>query len=503
MKPIGEVGSQGRGILGDCGASFIAMMRVGVVNTQEKSFADVGIPPALVKALQRRGIDTPFAIQSVTIPDLIAGKNVLGRASTGSGKTLAFGLPALIRISGTPARAKRPLALILVPTRELATQVQEAIEPLGRGLDIRAKVVVGGASMGKQIDALKRGVEMIVATPGRLEDLIDRNVMSLDEIKVVVLDEADQMCDMGFLPSMQRILEQIPASAQRVMFSATLDGDVDKLVKKYVPNSVLHSVITTDATLAATEHHVFEIDPHEKLRITQSIAARDGRTLLFVRTKHGADRLTKQLGDVGVYAVALHGGKNQNQRTKALADFREGHAKVLVATDVAARGIHVDDISLVVHVDPPADPKDYLHRAGRTARAGESGVVVTLQLPHQRKALFGLMKDAGVKPTRTNVAPRSKELIAITGAKEPSGTALVHVPRVESKPLRRTSPHHNRHSDDKKFRPRSSGESSGSNRGGSSRTPSGRGASARSGPGTPRANSRDAGAGRGNRSRSY
>jgi superfamily II DNA/RNA helicase len=468
------------------------------VSSQEKSFADLGIPSALVKALAKHGIDAPFAIQTVAIPDLIAGKNVLGRASTGSGKTLAFGLPALIRIAGTPARAKRPLALILVPTRELATQVQEAIEPIGRSLDIRAKVVVGGASMGRQIDALKRGVEMVVATPGRLEDLIARNVLSLDEIKIVVLDEADQMCDMGFLPSMQRILEMIPASAQRVMFSATLDGDVDKLVRKYVPNSVLHSIVTTDATLAATEHHVFEIDPHEKLRITQSIAARDGRTLLFVRTKHGADRLTKQLGDVGVYAVALHGGKNQNQRTKALADFRDGHAKVLVATDVAARGIHVDDVSLVLHVDPPADPKDYLHRAGRTARAGESGVVVTLQLSHQRKALFGLMKDAGVKAIRTSVAPRSKELIAITGAKEPSGTAIVHVPRIESKPVRHTSHHHARHSDDKKFRPRGSSDSVGSSRGGS-----GRGAPARSGPGTPRANSRDAGAGRGNRSRSY
>jgi superfamily II DNA/RNA helicase len=498
VKPIGEGHARGRGILGACGASFIAMMRVGPVNTQEKSFVDLGIPPSLVKALSKRGIDTPFAIQSVAIPDLIAGRNVLGRASTGSGKTLAFGLPILIRIAGTPARAKRPLALILVPTRELATQVQEAIEPIGRGLDIRAKVVVGGASMGKQIDALKRGVEMIVATPGRLEDLIARNVLSLDEIKIVVLDEADQMCDMGFLPSMQRILEMIPSSAQRVMFSATLDGDVDKLVRKYVPNSVLHSIVTTDATLAATEHHVFEVDPHEKLRVTQSIAARDGRTLLFVRTKHGADRLTKQLGDVGVYAVALHGGKNQNQRTKALADFRDGHAKVLVATDVAARGIHVDDVSLVLHVDPPADPKDYLHRAGRTARAGESGVVVTLQLSHQRKALFGLMKDAGVKAIRTSVAPRSKELIAITGAKEPSGTAVVHVARLESKPIRRATHHHSRHGDEKKFRPRGASESNASSRGGS-----GRGAPARSGPGTPRANSRDSGAGRGNRSRSY
>lgn len=473
------------------------------MSTQDKSFADLGIPPALVKALQKRGIDAPFAIQTVAIPDLIAGKNVLGRASTGSGKTLAFGLPALIRIAGTPARAKRPLALILVPTRELATQVQEAIEPIGRGLDIRAKVVVGGASMGKQIDALKRGVEMVVATPGRLEDLIARNVLSLEEIKVVVLDEADQMCDMGFLPSMQRILEMIPASAQRVMFSATLDGDVDKLVKKFVPNSVLHSITTTDATLAATEHHVFEVDPHEKLRVTQSIAARDGRTLLFVRTKHGADRLAKQLGDVGVYAVALHGGKNQNQRTKALADFRDGHAKVLVATDVAARGIHVDDVSLVLHVDPPADPKDYLHRAGRTARAGESGVVVTLQLSHQRKALFGLMKDAGVKPIRTSVTPRSKELVAITGAKEPSGIAVVHVPRVEGKPVRRTSPHHARHGDDKKFRPRGAGDSAGASRSGSGRSGAARSGAARSGPGTPRANSRDAGAGRSSRSRSY
>jgi len=454
------------------------------VSPQEKSFADLGIPSPLIKALERRGIDAPFAIQSVTIADLIAGKNVLGRASTGSGKTLAFGLPALVRISGTPAKPKRPFALILVPTRELATQVQDAIEPLGRGLDIRAKVVVGGASMGKQIDALKRGVEMIVATPGRLEDLMARNVISLDQIKVVVLDEADQMCDMGFLPSMQRILDQVPTSAQRVLFSATLDGDVDKLVKKYVPNSILHSVVTTDATLAATEHHVFDISPHDKLRITQSIAAREGRTIMFVRTKHGADRLAKQLGDVGVFAVALHGGKNQGQRTKALADFRDGRAPVLVATDVAARGIHVDDISLVVHVDPPADPKDYLHRAGRTARAGESGVVVTLQLPHQRKPLFGLMKDAGVKPTRTTVTPKSKELVDITGAREPSGTAVVHVPRVESKPVRRTNHHHARHSDDRKRRPR--GDASGRPRSDSQNRSSG---------------SRDSAAGRSSRSR--
>ncbi|NUU25967.1 MAG: DEAD/DEAH box helicase, partial [Streptomycetaceae bacterium] len=367
------------------------------------TFAELGVPDALVEALDRRGVRNAFPIQAATLPDALGGRDILGRGRTGSGKTLGFGLPTLTRLRGQKARAKRPLALVLVPTRELAMQVHDALEPYGRVLDLRMKVVCGGMSMPRQIMALERGVEILVATPGRLQDLVDRGACSLDAIKIAVLDEADQMADMGFLPEVSALLDLVPAGGQRMLFSATLDNGVDAIVERYLSDPVTHSVDPHASSVTTMTHHVFTVQPKDKVYVTAAIAARRGRTMVFVRTKFGADRVAAQLRDAGVRAEALHGGMTQGARTRTLAEFKEGQTPVLVATDVAARGIHVDGIDLVLHVDPAGDPKDYLHRAGRTARAGEAGTVVTLALPHQRRGVDRLMEVAGVRPERLRV----------------------------------------------------------------------------------------------------
>jgi superfamily II DNA/RNA helicase len=392
------------------------------------SFAALGLPRPLVSALARHGITTPFPIQAATVPDALAGRDVLGRGQTGSGKTLAFGLPMLARIAGSPAAPKRPKALVLVPTRELAMQVNDALEPLGRGLGIRTKTVVGGTSFPKQVAALRRGVEVLVATPGRLTDLIDQRVCSLSDIQVTVLDEADHMADMGFLPVVSALLDLVPADGQRLLFSATLDRDVDTLVRRYLTDPVSHAVSPPSAAVETMEHHLLLVAPQEKLAVTAEIANRSGRTILFARTKHGVDRLAKQLAQVGIRVGALHGGKSQAVRTRTLAEFREASTGVLVATDVAARGLHVDGVSLVVHVDPPGDSKDYLHRAGRTARAGEAGTVVTLVLPHQRRSTGSLMQQAGIAPAETRVVAGSTALSELTGARTPSGVPVAPEP---------------------------------------------------------------------------
>ncbi|WP_407664884.1 DEAD/DEAH box helicase, partial [Micromonospora tarensis] len=394
-------------------------------------FAGLGLPEPLVRALARQGITTPFEIQRATVPDALAGRDVLGRGQTGSGKTLAFGLPLLARVAtAKPARPMRPRALVLVPTRELAMQVNDALLPLGKALNVFLKTAVGGVPYDRQIDALRRGVEIIVATPGRLGDLIERGICQLDDVEVTVLDEADQMADMGFLPEVTELLAKTPANSQRLLFSATLDGDVDALVKRFMTDPVTHSTAPSTASVSTMDHHMLLIPPHEKFPVAASIAARDGRTMVFARTQLGVDRLVEQLAAVGVRAGGLHGGKTQRMRTKTLAEFREGRMNVLVATDVAARGIHVDGVTLVLHVDPPKDPKDYLHRAGRTARAGESGAVATLVLPKQRRTTLAMMEKAGVAPAETRVRVGDAALAELVGAREPSGVPV----RVEAEP---------------------------------------------------------------------
>ncbi len=393
------------------------------------TFAELGVPAELVRVLSREGITTPFEIQAATMPDALAGRDVLGRGQTGSGKTLAFGLPLLARVAqGGRARPHHPKALILVPTRELAMQVADALMPLGRSVGVFLKTAVGGVPYDRQMDALRRGVEVMVATPGRLGDLIERGACKLDDIEITVLDEADQMADMGFLPEVTELLAKTPEHAQRLLFSATLDGDVDTLVKRFMHDPVTHSTAPAEASVSTMDHHLLLIPPHDKFPIAASIANREGKTIVFARTQMGVDRLVEQLRQVGVRAGGLHGGKTQRVRTRTLAEFKEGRNNVLVATDVAARGIHVDGISMVMHVDPPKDPKDYLHRAGRTARAGESGAVVTLVLPKQRRSTQAMMSKAGVAPDETRVRLGDEKLIAITGAREPSGVPVIEEP---------------------------------------------------------------------------
>ncbi|MEU9514467.1 DEAD/DEAH box helicase [Micromonospora sp. NPDC048169] len=400
-------------------------------------FASLGLPRQVVEVLTRQGITTPFEIQRATLPDSLAGRDVLGRGQTGSGKTLAFGLPVISRLADrNRARPLHPRALVLVPTRELAMQVNDALMPLGKAVGVFLKTAVGGVPYDRQIDALRRGVEIVVATPGRLGDLIERGVCRLDDVEITVLDEADQMADMGFLPEVTRLLAKTPADAQRLLFSATLDNDVDTLVKRFMTDPVTHSTAPATAAVSTMDHHLLLIPPHDKFAVAASIAAREGRTMLFARTQLGVDRLVEQLAAVGVRAGGLHGGKTQRMRTKTLAEFREGRTPVLVATDVAARGIHVDGVSLVLHVDPPKDPKDYLHRAGRTARAGESGAVATLVLPKQRRTTLAMMEKAGVEPAETRVRAGDEALAELTGAREPSGVPV----RDEPEPRRGGGP---------------------------------------------------------------
>ncbi|WP_433127086.1 DEAD/DEAH box helicase [Micromonospora sp. CA-240977] len=391
------------------------------------SFAHTGLAPALLSALTAQGITEPFPIQTATLPDSLAGRDVLGRGRTGSGKTLAFGLPLLSRTAGRKARPGRPLALVLVPTRELAQQVTTALAPYARAVGLRCATVVGGLSLQRQADALRAGAEVVVATPGRLHDLINRGDARLDQVEITVLDEADQMADMGFLPQVTKLLEQVAPQGQRMLFSATLDGGVDRLVRRFLSSPVTHSVDPGTATVTAMTHHVLHVDAADKPDALTRIAAREGRTILFMGTKHRADRLARQLLSKGVRAAALHGGKSQPQRTRILEQFRNGQVTALVATDVAARGIHVDGLDMVVNVDPPTEAKDYLHRGGRTARAGESGSVVTLVLPEQRRDVSRLMAVAGIRPESVQVRPGDGSLARVTGAREPSGVPVTIV----------------------------------------------------------------------------
>ncbi|MEU7467712.1 DEAD/DEAH box helicase [Streptomyces sp. NPDC044984] len=402
-----------------------------------EGFADLDMPKELLAALGSQGLTVPFPIQAATLPNSLAGRDVLGRGRTGSGKTLAFGLALLARTAGQRAEARQPLGLVLVPTRELAQQVTDALTPYARSVKLRLATVVGGMPIGRQASALRGGVEIAVATPGRLKDLVDRGDCRLDQVCVTVLDEADQMADMGFMPQVTALLDQVRPEGQRMLFSATLDRNVDLLVRRYLSDPVVHSVDPSAGAVTTMEHHVLHVHGADKHTATTEIAARDGRVIMFLDTKHAVDRLTEHLLNSGVRAAALHGGKSQPQRTRTLTQFKTGHVNVLVATNVAARGIHVDSLDLVVNVDPPTDHKDYLHRGGRTARAGESGSVVTLVTPSQRRAVTRLMAAAGIVPQTTQVRVGGEALHRITGAQAPSGVPVVITAPVAERPKKR------------------------------------------------------------------
>jgi superfamily II DNA/RNA helicase len=408
----------------------------------DTNFGTLGVPAPLVAALAAQGIDSPFPIQVDTLPDTLAGRDVLGRGKTGSGKTLAFAIPTIARLGGKLAggqrRPGRPLALILAPTRELATQITVALTPLADVYGLKSVTIFGGVSQQRQVAALKAGVDIVVACPGRLEDLMKQGFVSLDAIEISILDEADHMADLGFLPVVTRIMDKTPQSGQRMLFSATLDNGVDRLVKKYLHNEVLHSVDEATSHVSAMTHHVFEVDSVEAKRLLiERLASGSGRRILFMRTKHHAKKLAKQLTDAGIPAVDLHGNLSQVQRDRNLAAFSAGDSKVLVATDVAARGVHVDDIELVIHVDPPAEHKAYLHRSGRTARAGKEGEVVTIVLPTQRKDTAALLRKAEISVVPQHVTAESDAVTALVGE---VAAYVKPAPRAAVQPQRQGAP---------------------------------------------------------------
>ena len=389
------------------------------------TFADLGLPRAIVNVLGKQGITEPFPIQEAAIPDALAGKDVLGRGPTGSGKTFTFGLPMLARLAGAPSTPGHPRGLVLAPTRELASQIRERLEDPAAALGLRVLDVVGGVNINHHIRSLASPVDLLVATPGRAEDLINQKKLSFDSVAITALDEADQMADMGFLPQVRKLLDRTPKDGQRLLFSATLDGDVEKLIARYMHDPVTHSTAPVQAAVDTMDHYRLMVGGREERNeIALQIAAREGKTIMFMRTKHGVDRQVKKLRRAGIHAQGLHGDKGQGARTRALEGFADGSTPVLVATDIAARGIDVDDVSLVVHVDPPAEHKAYLHRAGRTARAGTSGTVVTLVMDDQAKEVSQLLRKAGVDAPEVRVAPLSESLVTITGARTPEGTPL-------------------------------------------------------------------------------
>ncbi|MGO4461448.1 DEAD/DEAH box helicase, partial [Streptomyces sp. M-16] len=403
------------------------------------AFEDMDMPEALLKTLAAQGVTEPFPIQAATLPNSLAGRDLLGRGRTGSGKTLAFGLALLSRTAGRRAQPKAPLALVLVPTRELAQQVTDALAPYATAVNLRIATIVGGMSINRQSGALRRGAEVLVATPGRLKDLIDRGDADLSQVAVTVLDEADQMTDMGFMPQVTALLKQVEPGGQTMLFSATLDKNIDKLVKMFLTDPVAFSVDPSAGAVSTMEHHVlYVMDETDKKAVATRIAARDGRVIMFVDTKRGVDRMVKKLLADGVRASGLHGGRSQPQRNRTLDWFKTGEVTALVATNVAARGIHIDDLDLVVNVDPPTDHKDYLHRGGRTARAGESGSVVTLVLPDQKRDMTRLMSDAGITPRTAQIKSSDDELSRLTGAREPSGIPVVLEVPVATPPKQRS-----------------------------------------------------------------
>lgn len=397
------------------------------------AFARLGVPTVLADVLADRNITIPTPIQAATLPDCFAGRDVLGRGRTGSGKTYAFLLPLVARLaSGHGSRPKHPRALILAPTRELVAQIEEALRPLAHVSGLTSRTIFGGVGQGPQVKALAQGVDILVACPGRLLDLMGQSAVSLDAIEMTVLDEADHMADMGFLPTVRKLLDKTPTTGQRLMFSATLDNGIDVLVKRYLHQAVTHEADSVQSPISTMEHYVLRLDNADRGSVLADLASAPGRTILFTRTKHGAKKLAKQLIDRGIPAVDLHGNLSQNARTRNLAAFESGTVETLVATDIAARGIHVDDVALVVHADPPIEHKAYLHRSGRTARAGHSGTVVTLVTPDQRSEVSEMMRKAGIRPTiatadlqvLAKLAPGKRVVLSPDGARALSQPTL-------------------------------------------------------------------------------
>ncbi|GGC64196.1 DEAD/DEAH box helicase [Hoyosella rhizosphaerae] len=427
------------------------------------TFTDLGVPANIVSALAADGKTDAFPIQVDTLPDSLQGRDILGRGKTGSGKTLAFAIPMVTHLQAGASRRVpgKPRGLILAPTRELATQIAATLEPLAIVTGLRVTTIFGGVPQGRQVGALKRGVDIVVACPGRLEDLMKQRHISLDAVEITVLDEADHMADLGFLPGVTRIMTATPSDGQRLLFSATLDNGINTLVKRFLKNAVMHSVDEANSPVAAMTHHIFEVDSaDEKKRLINALAAGTGRRILFMRTKHHAKRLAKHLTEQGIPAVDLHGNLSQAQRDRNLNAFGEGGIRVLVATDVAARGVHVDNVELVVHVDPPVEHKAYLHRSGRTARAGQSGDVVTVVLPDQRQDLRRLLRKADINAQAQRVTASSAPVANLVGELAPHVTPAPPSPEVR----RGDRAPHVRHSP----RGRSVGSRSGASRSGSS-----------------------------------
>ncbi len=410
------------------------------------SFLDLGVPEMLIAPLVEAGAVSPFPIQTATLPDSLAGRDVLGRGETGSGKTLAFAVPLVARlaVSRSAGRGRAPRGLVLVPTRELANQVLAAILPLANAAQLRATVIFGGVAQSRQAKALADGVDIVVACPGRLEDLVGQRLCDLSRIEVTILDEADHMADLGFLPAVKRILDRTPQRGQRMLFSATLDNGVDVLVRRYLTDPCTHSVAPAAAPVSTMEHHVLQVDKANKPSVVRHLASGTGRRVMFTRTKHEAKKLARALTAAGIPAVELQGNLSQAARERNLAAFMDGSVRVLCATDIAARGIHVDDVELVVHVDPPADHKAYLHRSGRTARAGASGVVVTVSTPDQRSEVASLTRQARIAPQTRSVAPGDAVLTALVGVaaelKFPTEPPAGFAASQQSQPARATAP---------------------------------------------------------------
>jgi superfamily II DNA/RNA helicase len=379
------------------------------------SFAELGVPGPLVGALAGAGITVPFPIQAATLPDALAGRDILGRGRTGSGKTLGFSIPLVAGLAGGYTSAGRPRGLVLVPTRELASQVRAVLVPLARVMDLTVATIFGGTGQGPQVAALRNRVDIVVACPGRLADLIEQGHCHLGDVEVSVLDEADHMADLGFLPVVRRLMEATSPESQRMLFSATLDNAVDVLVRRFLSDPAVHSVDSATAAPGAMVHHLLTVAPGDRVGVVAALAGGNNRSLVFTRTKHGAQKLTRQLARAGVSVAGLHGDLGQGARERNLASFSSGAARVLVATDIAARGIHVDGIGLVIHADPPAEHKAYLHRSGRTARAGAGGVVITVQSPAQAAGVRGVMRRAGVTPLTASVRPGSALLRSLAG----------------------------------------------------------------------------------------
>lgn len=397
-------------------------------------FEDMALPDELLGVLASQGLERAFEIQSAILPDALAGRDVLARAETGSGKTLAFTLAMTSRFRGRKVHRRRPLGVVLVPTRELAVQVVDTIHPFARAVGISAQLVSGGMNIEKQADAVARGVGIVVATPGRLIDLAERGALQLDLVESTVIDEADHMSDLGFLPDVRDILAAVPMGTQKMLFSATLDGQVEDIVDTFLVDPISHETTPVTAAVKTMDHTVLAIAPAAKRAVTAQLGAREGRTLMFTRTQLGAERVAQELVEVGIGAAALHGNKQQGLRTNVLAGFRQGAFPVLVATDIAARGLHIDDVTMVVHVDPSDDVKEYVHRSGRTARAGAAGSVVTLALPHQTRQARRILGEAEVEPRwAEDVEDAEHPVLEELGGRTPAGEPVEDPARVKYK----------------------------------------------------------------------